>query len=80
MPSILPLIPANTDFDDELAGLMGEAYDAACGDVADNRQPEVVREIIARRIIEAARKGERDPIRLRNAGLASLGIGQRTYT
>ena len=79
MPSILPFILANTDFDDELTRLMGEAYDAACRDVADNRQPVVVCEIIARRIIEAARKGERDPIRLRNAGLASLGVGRRTY-
>ena len=79
MPSILPFFPANTDFDVELTRLMGEAYDAACRDVADNRQREVVREIIARRIIEAARKGERDPIRLRKAGLASLGIGKRTY-
>jgi hypothetical protein len=33
----------------------------------------LVREIIAKRIIEAAKKGERDPVRLRNAGLAALG-------
>jgi hypothetical protein len=29
--------------------------------------------MIARRIIEAAKKRERDPVRLRNAGLAALG-------
>jgi len=38
MPSILPFILANTDFDDELTRLMGEAYDAACGDVAGSRR------------------------------------------
>jgi hypothetical protein len=32
-----------------------------------------VYEIIAKRIIEAAKKGERDPTRLRDAGLAALG-------
>ena len=40
----------------------------------DTGQPALVREIIARRIIKAATKGERDPARsLRNAGLAALG-------
>jgi hypothetical protein len=39
----------------------------------DKGQPAVVYEITAKRIIEAAKKGERDPIRLRDAGLAALG-------
>jgi hypothetical protein len=39
----------------------------------DTGQHALVREIIAKRIIEAAKKGERDPVRLRNAGLAALG-------
>jgi hypothetical protein len=30
--------------------------------------------VIAKRIIDAAKKGERDPVRLRNAGLAALGF------
>ena len=33
----------------------------------------VVQEVIAKRIIKAAMKGERDPARLRAAGLAALG-------
>jgi hypothetical protein len=52
---------------------MGEAFDAACAGLQDGGQPDLVREIIAKRIIEAAKKGERDPVRLRNAGLATLG-------
>ena len=52
---------------------MGEAFDAACKGLRDTGQPALVREIIARRIVKAATKGERDPVRLRNAGLAALG-------
>ena len=35
-------------------------------------QPTAVREAIAKCIIEAAKAGERDPVRLRKAGLAAL--------
>ena len=52
---------------------MGEAFDAVCKDLHDAGQPVLVREIIAKHIIEAAKKGERDPVRLRDAGLAALG-------
>jgi hypothetical protein len=41
------------------------------------RSPRLVREIIAKRIIVAAKKGERDPVRLRNAGLAALGYDRQ---
>ncbi len=52
---------------------MGEAFDAACKGLQDGGQPDLVREIIAKRIIKAAMKGEGDPVRLRDAGLAALG-------
>jgi hypothetical protein len=58
---------------DEATRIMGEAFDAACKGLRDTGQPALVREIIARRIIKAAKKGERDPVRLRKAGLAALG-------
>jgi hypothetical protein len=73
MASILPFVRNKLDFDDEATRLMGEAFDAACKGLRDTGQPALVREIIARRIIKAATKGERDPVRLRNAGLAALG-------
>ena len=73
MASILPFIHAETAFDDQTTRILGEAYDAACVSLPDTGQPDAVREIIARRIIEAAKKGERDPIRLRDVGLAALG-------
>jgi hypothetical protein len=51
---------------------MGEAFDAACGRLDGAGLPGVVREIIAKRIIDAAKKGERNPIRLRDLALAAL--------
>ena len=73
MTTVLPFVRNISDFDDEETRLMGEAFDAACKDLHDTGQPALVREIIAKRIIKAATKGERDPVRLRNAGLAALG-------
>ena len=63
---------ARADFDNETTRLMGEAFDEARASLHDSGQPEFVYEIIARRIIEAAKKGERDVTRLRDAGLAAL--------
>jgi hypothetical protein len=59
--------------DDEATRLMGEAFDAACKGLRDAGQPALVREIIAKRITEAAKNDERDPVRPRAAGLAALG-------
>ena len=69
--SILPFIRA--DFDDQTTRLMGEAFDAARASLDCQDEPELFYEIIAARIVEAAKKGERDPIRLREFGLAALG-------
>ena len=56
MASILPFVRNKSDFDDEATRLMGEAFDAACKGLQDTGQPALVREIIAKRIIEAARR------------------------
>ena len=72
MASILPFIrKAGGVFDDRVTQIMGEAFDR---DLHDTGQPEIVYEVIAKRIIDAARNGERDLVRLRNAGLAALGF------
>ena len=75
MASILPFIrKAGAVFDDHATEIMGEAFDAACRELHDKGQPTIVYEVIAKRIIDAARNGERDPVRLRNLGLAGLGL------
>jgi hypothetical protein len=70
--SILPFIrKAGAVFDDRVTQVMGEAFDSACHDTG---QPPIVYEVIAKRIIDAAKVGERDLVRLRNAGLTALGF------
>ena len=74
MASILPFIgQAGFIFDDHVTLLIGEAFDLACKELHDTGQPSIVYEVIAKRIIDAANNGERDLIRLRNAGLVALG-------
>jgi hypothetical protein len=73
--SILPFIRKSGGvFDDHLTIIMGEAFEGARRDLHDTGQPEIVYEVIAKRIIDAAMKGERDPIRLRNAGLIGIAL------
>ena len=55
-------------FGPEAIAVMNKALEAACEELADG-QPELAREIAARRILQAARLGERDPVRLREAAL-----------
>jgi hypothetical protein len=75
MASILPFIQkVGAVFDDRATQIMGEAFDGACKELHDTGQPPIVYEVIARRIIDAARVGERDLVRLRNAGLTALGF------
>jgi hypothetical protein len=48
---------------------MSKVLDAACEKLGDTDQPEVAREVIAGRIIAAAKFGERDPARLLETAL-----------
>ena len=63
-------------FGPEATAAMGEAFDAACEDLCDVDQLEVVRKVVAQRIIAAAREGELDPIRLRTAALSGLSVSE----
>ena len=75
MASILPFLrKTGTAFDDHATKAMGEAFDAACKELHDKGQPQIVYEVIAKRIIDKAKSGERDVARLRDAGLAALGL------
>jgi hypothetical protein len=56
-------------FGPEALAAMSEALEAVCKDLRPAGQTEAVREIVARRIIAAARSGEHDPVRLRAAAL-----------
>jgi hypothetical protein len=60
------------EFDPEALGAMAEAFDAAYKALDDPGPPKIVLEIIAQRIVDAARRGERDPARLVKAALPWL--------
>jgi hypothetical protein len=51
-------------FDPEVVATLSEIFESACREL-----PAVAREIIADRIVWAAKLGERDPVRLRKAAL-----------
>jgi hypothetical protein len=74
--NVLPFLAHNV-FDADTTKALGEAYDAACAELGDGKQPELVKEVIAKRIIEAARRGERDPHRLCTKALDALGTNRR---
>jgi hypothetical protein len=61
-------------FDDEAARAMGAAFDQACVSLRHLAHADKVREIIAKRIIEAAINGERDPIRLHSQALMGFSM------
>jgi hypothetical protein len=62
-------------FEPEALVAMGDAFGTACKELHVAREPEVVRQLIAERIVAAARRGELDPVRLRTASLNGLSVG-----
>jgi hypothetical protein len=61
-------------FDDAATSAMGEAFDRACKSLRNFGSACTVGEIIAKRIIDAAKSGERDPARLHAQALIPFGI------
>ena len=66
----------NIWFDDAVA--MGEAFDHACKSLRNFGSACTVREIIAKRIIDAAKNGVRDPALLHEQALVPFGIDDRS--
>ena len=63
-------------FGPEATAAMGEAFDAACKELRDVGQLQMVRKVVAQRIIAAARRGELDAVRLRTAALSWIVVNQ----
>ena len=61
-------------FDDAATFAMGEAFDRARKALRNSGSVGRAREIIAKRIIDAAKNGERDPARLHEQALIPFGI------
>ena len=60
-------------FDDQATKAMGEAFEAACKDLDEAGESSVVYEAVAKRIIQMAKSGERDPNQLRDRALTAFG-------
>jgi hypothetical protein len=74
MTSIVPFITKGV-FEPADIRVMSDAYDKAIEDVYRFGRPnKIVVEIIAARIIDLAKGGERDPDRLRERALAACGF------
>jgi hypothetical protein len=76
---IVPIF-RDSGFDAEATEALGKAYDIACRALHPKGQPPVVQEILAKKIIEVAQRGERDPDRLAAIALANLGPFHREVT
>ena len=61
-------------FDAETTSAMGEAFDDACRSLQEFGTRVTVREIIARRIIEAAKNGEQNRARLYDHALLAFDV------
>ena len=61
-------------FDDEATLVMGAVFDQACESLRDFGRCIDVRNIIAKRIIKAAKNGERDPAQLYRKALEAFSI------
>lgn len=70
---ILPFIDGRV-FDAAATEAMGVAFDKARRMLHDKGQPAVVQEIIAKRIIDIATIGGRDPDEMARRALLGLGI------
>ena len=70
---VIPIVEGGV-FDAEITRTMGQVFDQACRSLQDFGSAVLVREIIARRIIEAAKNGERDPARLYEQALRLVSI------
>jgi hypothetical protein len=60
-------------FDPEACIVLRSAFEKARKSLHDKGQPHLVRQVIAERIIAAAKLGERDPDRLCETALRALG-------
>jgi hypothetical protein len=72
----MPINPFITQgaFEPEATAAMGKAFDAACKELCAVGQLQMVRKLVAQRIIAAAHKGDLDSAQLRAAALSGLPL------
>ena len=74
--AIMQIVPIqDVYFDDKATEAMGLAFDHACQSLRPMIDAFAVRQRIAKQIINAAKLGERDPLRLQEQAIRVLGLG-----
>ena len=72
-------VPGQDDcFDEATTIAMGVAFDRACNSLRLFGTASTVREVIAKRIVEVARQGERDPARLHYHALKAFDVDEKS--
>jgi hypothetical protein len=73
--AIYRLLKKDISFDQEAIDAMHSAYEQVCAELGlKKKKDDRVTEVVALKIIEAARAGQRDPATLRLHALFALGI------
>jgi hypothetical protein len=75
MATILPFLKDHTVFEPEVTSAMSRAFDEVCCALKLPAAATREREAVATRIIELARRGERDSVELRERVLREAGAG-----
>jgi len=73
MGQVLPFTQ-DSAFDPEVIAAMASAFDRVCRTISGHAQLDLVREIIAKRIVELARRGDSDEEHLYQGALRALGF------
>lgn len=74
MGTVVEVARLGVAFDPEVVASVTTAYQMATDQLRRDGYTDLVRDIIAKRIIDAAQHGERDPNELCRSALAALGI------
>jgi hypothetical protein len=61
-------------FGPELTRVMGDAFERATRSLHDSGQPDLIKEVMAKRIVDAVRRGIRDPRQLCLEATKGLGV------
>ena len=78
MTNIIDYIRRPAVFEPEVVTIMGDAYERALASFP-TVPVKTVREVIAGRIIDLAKKGQRDPRLLCESALAALGVESKCH-
>ncbi len=62
---IRPYIAPEDSFDPDMCRIMGTALESACAELGLADKLDKATEVVAQRVMELARRGERDPERLK---------------